>query len=158
MKLPADKLPEIIHATVKKVFEEKPDKYGKLTKGAYITVEDQDYNVYFKEKYFPIAVTGNKIMGVKKFFKGNPFFEWYSGGDGQTPNPNLPKPQEQPPIPPMPTQEVYEEKKPIDTQERIIKGMVYNNVSRRASTDCTSEAILDLCKVEYNVMKLWLTN
>jgi len=44
-----------------------------------------------------------------------------------------------------------------DIQERIVKGMVYNNTSRRASNDCTPEAILDLCKAEYEVMKKWLT-
>ena len=44
------------------------------------------------------------------------------------------------------------------TQERIIRGMIYNNVSRRAPDTDSAEDILSQCKVEYDIMKDWLTS
>jgi len=75
---------QLCTAKVKKLFEIKDSEYGK-SRGGYITVNGKDYSVYFKERFFNIAVEGAILTGVCDLYKGKPFWTWYSGGDGQTP-------------------------------------------------------------------------
>lgn len=70
-----------VKATIKKLFEAKQDNYGKLRKGAYIIVDGQEYTASFKQNTFDFIKEGAEILGIRKVYKGNGYYEWHEGHD-----------------------------------------------------------------------------
>ena len=96
--------PDLIEVVIKKVFDEKTSEWqGKKSfyKNCVIEWNGSEYYAKFSQKYYPIAIEGNKVTGTREVINGYPFFKWFSGGDGMTPNPGL--------EPPMPTSPIVNE-------------------------------------------------
>lgn len=116
--------PDMINITIKKVFEEKINNFGKASKNCVVEWNGKEYYSEFGTKYYPIAIEGNKVAAVRKLYQGKPYFEYFSGGDGLTPNPGLYQPAQAAPVQaPFPTQEVVSEKPPVNL---IGRGASYN--------------------------------
>lgn len=119
--------PEMITLTIKKVFDEQTSEWqGKQTRYKNCLVEwnGAEYYSKFTPKYYPIALEGNKVSAVRKVMNGSPFFEYYSGGDGMTPNPGIVQ-QNQPPsqdyIPP-PMEPIFNEPMPTENKMPNLPG------------------------------------
>ncbi len=84
--------PDMIEIKIKKVFDEATDNFGNASKNCIVDWDGKEYYAKFKEKYYDIAVAGNKVSAVRKLYKGSAYHEYYSGGDGLTPNPKLESP------------------------------------------------------------------
>lgn len=117
--------PDMINLTIKKVFDEQTSDWeGKQTRRKNCLVEWNGALYYskFTPKYYPIAIEGNKVSAVRKVMNGSDFFEYYSGGDGMTPNPSVDPDYNQAPavpiVPPMPTEEFISQKPPVNFPAR----------------------------------------
>lgn len=124
--------PEMINITIKKVFDEQTSEWkGKQRryKNCLVDWDGKEYYSKFTPKYYPIAIEGNKVLAVRKAIDGSPFFEYYSGGDGMTPNPGIVQ-QNQPPsqdfIPPPPMEPVINEEMPPKIPNLQGRGACFN--------------------------------
>lgn len=119
------KTPVMIEVTVKKIFDEQSSEWqGKKTfyRNGVVKWKDEDYYLKFSQKYYPIAVEGNKLNCVRKVINGNPYFELYSGGDGVTPNPQITNES-----PPLPSNEIVEETPKRSSGDLLGRGASWNN-------------------------------
>lgn len=129
-----------IKVKIKKLFEPKVDNYGKTKIDGIVVYNGTEYYGTFNQKQMEFAKEGREVIGIRKSYNGKFYYEW--------------NPDETTPLTKTFERATAEPAKDI-TQERILKGMIYNNVSRR-STNQKPITILDMCKEEYEVMKDWL--
>jgi hypothetical protein len=142
-------LPAIINIKIKKIFEEKTDNYGKIKKCCVVDYNGTEYYVDFKSKDWNLLSEGAVLSAVKKLYDGNPYFEFYAGSTNAEAHSAV-----HTPIQP----EIKREMAQDATQERILKGMCFNNACTLLGVQAgyTDGQVLSVAKALYNEMKEWL--
>jgi hypothetical protein len=96
-----------------------------------------------KPKDYGKAVEGATVMLIGKMYQDSKYFEIHAKGGMGTMVENMPA-------------EGMKDK--VDTSERILRGMVFNDVCTiLAHESPTDDQILTRCQQLYNTMKDWLT-
>lgn len=155
-KIDPEKLPAIINIKVKKIFEAKQDNYGNIKKCCVVDYNGTEYYADFKEKDFQLLTEGGVLSAVKKFYKDNLYFEFYEGATSSEATKSVYN---------KTATEIIAESggvmKQDATQERILKGMCFNNActlfyAKNGMRDIGFGDVLKLSKDLYNEMKDWL--
>ena len=157
----------IITVRVKKAFEPKDGDYGP-TQFTFLTFNGKDYRHYFKEKDFDMVTEGAVLQGLVESYKGSPYVKWSKTVQSDMPsaeeiqyimsnspnNPDNERMDTRDTSPPMPERK-------DDVQERIIKGMCFNNACTLLNGrdgGLNADTVQELTKELHDKMYEWLTN
>ena len=165
----------VIEVTVKKTMEPKQDQFGKTKFSAIVNYNGQEMWADFAEKFVGIITAGTTVIGIRKEYQGKPYYEWAVKNNLSEKKANIAQD----------AKEVFIEGQKFitsnaivdgslkanftpmeqprqDIQDRIIRGMCFNNactiLSKKVSLSesITAKDILELSQDLYSLTKEWL--